>query len=731
MRRALEVKPEYYENGSVKNAWARIRNVAYILLIPMMLVMVIGTALGFNFLDAYTVKRAMPRLVLATIFLALSYDVCRILIEVTNGVGRGVAGLIATPFGGTAGLTLQSIFEPSAGNDVVTIVGGGVLAGVAIAAIGVVSLGILASYLFTAAIALLLIFAILTVRELVIVFLIILGPLAILSWIFPGNDKMWKLWWGTFTKLLMMYPLIVGLLVTGRAFASIVNGAGADGLEGVFVVLVKLTAYIGPFFFIPKAFTFAGSAFGNLAGMINDRGKGIFDRQRKWRGETRKKAMKEKMERVQQRGLVRPGGVVGRTRFGQGLNRATGAGLALRESLKSDDGLRSQFSKANRDAAAKRIHRKEEGHAAEDKNLLAKFANDNFVKAFQLIAVGDEEGARFELEKNGIIGPERDAEIAQAKTLFNTYGSSILGMAATAKAGSKTSYTTGVTEMFDDMDAGLHGDSVLFAEQYNAARGAAERSGRYMLSKISFGEGLALAAANRQINANVRNGGPAMLLDDQANISYVNEETGETVFLPAGMTKADINQRMREKALDAMGTYDWNNIHPTDAKNLVSTLGEDIQTISKRIAANSYADPAEKAKDQRLLGQRVGQLQTVRTNASTMGNGEVQRIVADGFDLIREKSAGGETYSFNVNGKDVHTLTDLIDEIGGGPTSEIVNREGQRQKVRIPEDKVSEDFKAIKRGFDSVGRDAGLTPEQKEMMRQQAAARDAANSQDK
>ncbi|MCA9323612.1 hypothetical protein KC992_00750 [Candidatus Saccharibacteria bacterium] len=294
VRQALEVNPEYLQNqasgqtGSVELAWARIRNIAYVLLIPIMLVMVIGTALGFKFLDAYTVKRAMPRLIIAIIFIALSFDVARIMIEMTNAIGRGVGGLIAQPFGGADKLTLQNVFNASIGNDV-AIATFGPLAAVALFGIGAVSIGILASYLGTAALALLIIFFILTVRELLIIFLVIMAPVAILSWIFPGNDKLWKLWWGTFSKLLLLYPIIVGLLMTGRGFAVLINNtAGAAGDGGVFIILIKLTAYIGPFFFIPKAFQYAGNAFSSIAGMVNDRSKGLFDRSRKYRSEKRK-----------------------------------------------------------------------------------------------------------------------------------------------------------------------------------------------------------------------------------------------------------------------------------------------------------------------------------------------------------------------------------------------------------------------------------------------------------
>src|SRR5690606_13651031 len=65
----LTVDRNAYDNPSIQQAWGNIRNIAYLILIPIMLVMVIGTALGYEAISAYTVKRALPRLLIATVFI--------------------------------------------------------------------------------------------------------------------------------------------------------------------------------------------------------------------------------------------------------------------------------------------------------------------------------------------------------------------------------------------------------------------------------------------------------------------------------------------------------------------------------------------------------------------------------------------------------------------------------------------------------------------------------------
>lgn len=284
----LAVPNKYFENNEsipdepadkLEATWARLRNIAYVILVPIMLVMVISTALGFEFVSAYTFKRAFPRLAAAVIFIALSWDITKFLVVLTNNIGSGLGGLITSAFGIGMDYRLTDAFTPdgvgenfAGGFTGLVIIGAGLALG---------SIGILLSYAFVATVALLVAFFLLSLRQMLILFLMILAPLAILAWIFPGNDKLWKLWWGSFSKLLLLFPLIVLMIASGKAFASVVQ----DVESNIFGTLIKLAAYIGPYFFIPAAFKFAGGAFATVAGMAQDRERGLFDRNKKYRQE--------------------------------------------------------------------------------------------------------------------------------------------------------------------------------------------------------------------------------------------------------------------------------------------------------------------------------------------------------------------------------------------------------------------------------------------------------------
>lgn len=285
----LQVPNSYFENENgdrLRLTWARLRNIAYIILVPVVLILVLGTALGFEFISAYTVKRALPRLIIAIMFIAVSFDASVFMIRFINDIGSGMMGLLTSSFNG-GDITLASLFNADniATEAVATagIAGGTALAIFSTAAIvSTGGIGILISYALVMAVVLLFVFLIFALRQMMLVTLALLAPLAIISWIFPGNDKLWKLWWGTFSKLLFLYPVVVILIASGRIFASVVRDAGGGSFINTILVL---TAYIVPYFLIPAALKSAGGLFATITGMVNDKGRGFFDRNKKYRAE--------------------------------------------------------------------------------------------------------------------------------------------------------------------------------------------------------------------------------------------------------------------------------------------------------------------------------------------------------------------------------------------------------------------------------------------------------------
>ncbi len=381
---SLLITPNPDSITGLQQAWARVRNIALIILIPIMLVMVIGTALGFSFLDAYTVRRAMPRLLIAILFISLSWSITTFLVSFTNAIGQGVLGLVTQPFlqppfQSVNDITLGSLLHVGTAATA-SWVGLAVFGGMF--AVGLISLGVILSVALIVLIVLFLGFFLLTLRQILILALILLAPLAILSWIFPNNDKAWKLWWDSFSKLLLMFPLLMLILGIGKAFALIIrNSSGAySGIDSLLIQVMIIIAYVAPIFFIPFAFRAAGGLFSTITGMVNDRSKGLFDRQKKYRQETRAREWDRKGgQRLHEAriGTYRKfqdkrGSQKGLAKFGSGLIMGAVGGSALEDQASARTAARAK-------ASADRIATGKDG---EYRGLMAKYAYDmGFEKA--------------------------------------------------------------------------------------------------------------------------------------------------------------------------------------------------------------------------------------------------------------------------------------------------------------------------------------------------------------
>jgi len=389
----LIVKEDRYDNPELLAAWRNVRNIAYIILIPIMLVMVIGTALGFEVFSAYTVKRALPRMIIAVIFITLSWYICIFLIDFVNVIGTGVLGIITSPFE-TVSAGLKGALATA---QIVNNTGDGDGAGLGLAAIvattgfvgfatGFVSISIILSTLFSAALVLGAIFLLLVARQMFIILLILAAPLAILAWIFPGNDKGWKIWWGSFSKLLLMFPLIMALLGVGRIFASVVAASAAGDPNDVQIVttIIIVAAYIIPFLAVPFAFKWVGGVFGTVAGMVNDRNSGLLDRGKKFRGEKRAEKMADAKNYSR---------YSDRNAFTRGMNSLGGG---LRNGPKTWTPSRTRAARSALGAASAA------GTLKEDSVYQANQNDDKF-----LLALGDKELAQKKMA--GTSGTERAA----------------------------------------------------------------------------------------------------------------------------------------------------------------------------------------------------------------------------------------------------------------------------------------------------------------------------------
>lgn len=449
--RLLEVDRSTYTNDSLYKAWANIRNIALSVLIIMMLVMVISTALGTQMFDAYTVKRALPRMVAAILFITLSWYICVLLIDVFNQAGSGIMGLMTDPFK-SGGIELTDIFSAGIGTFLTNLVGGvGLVIGVLL-----VMVFFWSTILLSVGIA----FLVLLLRQLFVIVLMLLAPLAILAWIFPGNDKLWKTWWGSFSKLLMMYPLIMALLAAGRIFAYLIQSNNAGSAQGFALEpLMALIAFAIPFAFIPFAFKTAGGMFATISGMANDRSKGLFDRARKSR--------QDKAHRWAEGNAFKGGGERG---FRAGINKGIHATTKI-----GNAGFRPNRMASNIRTAMQDSEESEVKKVMEDESFGVWSGDDAKVSAARYTSHDEiaQELARFDPGRFRGEANRQDREDAVAQILRSQRGHSA---GAFQRARVRAMSKTGTGYQYTDANGQTQIDTSRMVDDINAAYGS-DRNG--------------------------------------------------------------------------------------------------------------------------------------------------------------------------------------------------------------------------------------------------------------
>lgn len=251
------------------SAWKTFRNIALGLVVIAGLVIVISQALGLEILDAYTIRKTLPRVLVATVAITLSWPLMRFAVELSNDLGFGIRRLIYAPFIGFNSELHLSLAQSGA----LTI-----LAGIGGYFAGFLGLMTLAG---TAALALLVAFIVLILRQIAIIMLIVFAPIAIVAYVLPNTQKYYKFWWESFSKALLMFPLIVAFIAIGRVFSQVALKQG----DGLLSQMIAFVAYFAPYFAIAFTFRFAGGVLSQLGGFVNDRSRGGFDRLRKIRGQ--------------------------------------------------------------------------------------------------------------------------------------------------------------------------------------------------------------------------------------------------------------------------------------------------------------------------------------------------------------------------------------------------------------------------------------------------------------
>lgn len=257
--------------------WSNFRIYGNIFLVIALLVIVFGQSIGGGLVDAYTAKKVLPRLVIATILINLSLYIVAALVDITNIIGGSIGALMTAPLQDAGAFKIT----PSG-------VQSGSIAGVAIGSAGIGALlfkvAPLASMSFLvhavsfaalfiimpAVLGMLAAFITLVLRQAVILALVLISPLAFALYCLPNTEQYFRKWWSFLWQALLVYPIIIIIFAVADILSVTLYETGPnDPLAAVISFVLQFL----PLLMIPFAFRLAGGAMGRIHDVLTNYNK--------------------------------------------------------------------------------------------------------------------------------------------------------------------------------------------------------------------------------------------------------------------------------------------------------------------------------------------------------------------------------------------------------------------------------------------------------------------------
>lgn len=260
---------------------------ANLILVIAFLVVIFSQATSIG-LSAYGIKKMLPRVIAAAILINLSFFICTILVDIFNILGASVAGIFqnassALPQGSGSVASYNSLEYAAAVWTLIQL-----LVTATTVAVLVGGIAFVLPVALSAFVSLLVVFGVLAIRHIVAILLIIMAPLAFAAMVLPNTEGLFKKWGKMLIVTLALYPVIMALAYGSLLASKIILLTGPSGNDGTnswsgiittAVAFITLFAWIWALKFV---MSWGAGFVGKLAGMVNDRSKGLVDRSRKF-----------------------------------------------------------------------------------------------------------------------------------------------------------------------------------------------------------------------------------------------------------------------------------------------------------------------------------------------------------------------------------------------------------------------------------------------------------------
>lgn len=602
--------------------WSAVRNVANVAFVMAFFAVIFSQATSIG-ISAYGIRKMLPRIIAAAILVNLSYYICIFAIDISNIIGSGLGGLI----GSLPDAAPPKIAE---GNDWKSLVSGALATSAALG-IGVAMVawatGTVFAFLALSLLAIVTAVAIFMARTVLLIMLIILAPLAFVAYILPNTENLFDKWRKAFIAMLVMFPL-VSILFAGSDVASQIMRSTADQVGGNLAWLYKLFSLAVlaiPLFGVPWIVKFSGGFIGRVAGIVNDRGKGLVDRSRNKGNEMAQSNRARSTKWGEGAGRDEHGvplsGV--RNKFKRGIGRSTAFGTGYSERAKRKQAKReSEINRIHNESFMDRLNEKEENeqgqmvYTARAQKLAKRAAGPGGEagmlrvqqSAFQehIKHLGEERAqASLAMEANGMYGKGTYFEYADdGKTIVASHNNTGLALAALAQ-GKKVGVVAAGVQAFDE-------------------------NGNVNMGKLQTFDGSASATANAAKERIAKTGDGAAfgyVMHGGEDASAVEITTDASGKVKRGATKAHKVKALEDKNYDDFMQFVGDNAGASIGKVPHLFKADDAFT---GVNAEQIAD--WHGTELRSAASRIVQLREKAAEAAASGNVDAQKTYSDKAD---------------------------------------------------------------------------------------------------
>ena len=268
----LEVDPDMYGKEDFKKVWGSVRDMANVTIVVFLLIVIFSQVTGRG-IDNYGIKKMLPRIIMMAIVVNLSLYICRIAIDLSNIAGVGLRNMFGTMAGSTTNNSSYLISALLGIFAAAPTVGGAVITGLAFGGWVAVVIGLVV-LVIVIIVALVTLFAMLGAREIIIIFCVIISPLAFASFILPNTQSLFKKWFDLFKAAIIVFPLCGAASGISATMRKLAEDGTLDGL-GVGGKLVMLVLPYLIFFLLPMLLKQSIAGLGKLGGALSSMGNTI------------------------------------------------------------------------------------------------------------------------------------------------------------------------------------------------------------------------------------------------------------------------------------------------------------------------------------------------------------------------------------------------------------------------------------------------------------------------